>query len=439
MTQSVAFQHKWHAIHTLQAQVPARSPVFRQNTLIPLSFVAVDNDKADKDGKVDTDATMVTLSLNGDYATVVEASNPAQPYQFNVQLGANGTTTVTGDDANLSALSVYSHVAKVNQFVRRFLTAAQASILNRPINVVVDIRDSCNAFFQPNNFSINFFLAGNNCENTALIADVVYHEWGHALDFVTGTRLGIADSAFSEGIGDILSSLLTFSNNMAPGFIRNNQQGIRNLDNNVTQPPLNNDERLPHNQGRIIGGSFWGLQQNLMAVMGQEAGNDYTAKLLLEHLLTTDFYVDSYQALLRLDNVSDDPSRRSPNYCKINRAFSRHNLTAPENCTDLDPGLMVRIVEDDGSGTLQLAASSFGASKIVVCEGNSDNCQNGDTGYMQFSESQSESNKLIFQASAKVNIQAGRTFSVYSFNAREEIVGKKTLRFDVETEEQDLN
>ena len=51
---------------------------------------------------------------------------------------------------------------------------------------------------------LSIFYSGNDrCANTGLIADVIYHEWGHGLDANTG---GIHDGAFSEGLGTLCLS-----------------------------------------------------------------------------------------------------------------------------------------------------------------------------------------------------------------------------------------
>ncbi|MFI5263920.1 MAG: hypothetical protein ACHQM6_05340, partial [Candidatus Kapaibacterium sp.] len=47
------------------------------------------------------------------------------------------------------------------------------------MKVNVNIGSTCNAFYTPDDTSINFFSAGGGCSNTGQIADVVFHEYGH--------------------------------------------------------------------------------------------------------------------------------------------------------------------------------------------------------------------------------------------------------------------
>ena len=61
--------------------------------------------------------------------------------------------------------------------------------------------------------------AGSGCNNTGRIADVNFHEWGHAFHYY-GLESGDFDGAVSEGIGDVVSALNTGDSIIAPNFLR---------------------------------------------------------------------------------------------------------------------------------------------------------------------------------------------------------------------------
>ena len=66
------------------------------------------------------------------------------------------------------------------------------------ITANVNIAQACNAFFDGH--AINFFHASPECQNTGLVQDVVFHEFGHsvhAAEIIEG--VGAFDSAMSEG------------------------------------------------------------------------------------------------------------------------------------------------------------------------------------------------------------------------------------------------
>ena len=47
-----------------------------------------------------------------------------------------------------------------------------------PVNI--DVAGECNAFYD--GASVNFYDLAAGCNPTSLIADVVYHEYGHAIN-----------------------------------------------------------------------------------------------------------------------------------------------------------------------------------------------------------------------------------------------------------------
>ena len=78
----------------------------------------------------------------------------------------------------------------------------------------VNIPQNCNAFFDGK--TINFFHSSMMCQNTGLLEDVIYHEFGHALHaFEIIEGVGSFDGAMSEGAADFLSASITGDPGMA--------------------------------------------------------------------------------------------------------------------------------------------------------------------------------------------------------------------------------
>lgn len=197
----------------------------------------------------------------------------------------------------------------------------------------VNMNDICNAFW--NGRSVNFFKAGERttssgkkigCANTGEIADVVYHEWGHGLHHNTG---GIRDRAFSEGIGDTVSQLITGSADVGPGFFSDGRP-VRNLDGEYMYPPKEN-EREVHKEGLIFGSAYFHLTQALVEKYGNEVGRATARQWFLKMLYTASQYTDTYEALLALDSEPSRADVRGSNYCLINQAYSRHGLAARDS------------------------------------------------------------------------------------------------------------
>jgi hypothetical protein len=196
----------------------------------------------------------------------------------------------------------------------------------------VNIGDICNAFW--NGRTVNFFQAGSKrlangktlgCSNTGENADVVYHEWGHGLHHNTG---GIRDRAFSEGIGDTVSQLITGSPDVGPGFFTDGRP-VRNLDGEYMYPPKAN-EREVHKEGLIFGSAYFHLTQDLIEKYGNEVGRATARQWFLKALYTASQYTDVYETLLALDSEPLNEDVRGPNYCIVNGAFARHGLASKD-------------------------------------------------------------------------------------------------------------
>jgi hypothetical protein len=225
-------------------------------------------------------------------------------------------------DKNMAQAMAYFHVNKVVNHAKKYIAPTW---FDRALTVNTNLSQTCNAFWDGS--SVNFYSSGNNCANTALSADVVYHEWGHGLDANTG---GISDSAFSEGYGDIVSMIFSNSPELGKGF-RANGNGIRDLDNDNTYP---RDQGEVHFEGLIIGGTFYHLYQALQTNHTPEEAFDLVSKYTFKMIYTARRYTDVYDAVLALDDDDGNLGNDTPNFCAINRAFTRHGLaTADSGCT----------------------------------------------------------------------------------------------------------
>ncbi len=450
-----------YAKHELLLNTYSRSYVFNDQKPRPFSFVGVTvngvTQEADIKGVIDTDATQVTINLTStqSHTGVVNLlTSPNQFYSFPATLMPGGKTTVALSNADPASLNTFLAVHEVVEYAKQFVpNAAQVPLIANGIQANVNMADQqgtfCNAFY--NGTSINFFRQGNGCANTALINDVVYHEWGHALDDDLGvvtTPNGITDGAFSEGIGDIIGGYMIKADAIGAGFNLNMADPpIRRLQNNRTHPPANQQEAAVHSAGQIIGGSFWDLRNNLIAVYGPNEGQRMASSLFFRHLTMTDRYVDSYQSVLRLDDNDNNPATRSPSYCAINKAFARHALTGGvtegDSCVDTDLGLRVRVDVDHGGGSLTLIASSFGADSIVACPGKVATCTDATPGFIEFTKSATNpltltgGTKQFYEAKGTVTVKDGIT--LFSRDATKKIVGFRSLGFKARDTSADLS
>ena len=278
---------------------------------------------------VDADASGI-LKLSGEPQATVQLNSARVKVVNNT--GRSASADVQGDaffdastNSTLAENTTYFHLLVAQSWARPVINPKWFST---QLVANVNIGDICNAFW--NGRTVNFFQAGSKrlangktlgCSNTGENADVVYHEWGHGLHHNTG---GIRDRAFSEGIGDTVSQLITGSADVGPGFFTDGRP-VRNLDGEYTYPPKPN-EREVHKEGLIFGSAYFHLTQALVEKYGNEVGRATARQWFLKTLYTASQYTDVYETLLALDSEPLNEDVRGPNYCIVNTAFARHGL-----------------------------------------------------------------------------------------------------------------
>lgn len=285
---------------------------------------------------IDADSSGV-LKLSGQQPATVQL-NSAQVKVLN-NAGSSAAVQIAGDaffdartNSTLAENTTYFHLLVAQSWARPVINPRWFS---SQLVANVNIGDICNAFW--NGRTVNFFQAGSKrlangktlgCSNTGENADVVYHEWGHGLHHNTG---GIRDRAFSEGIGDTVSQLITGSADVGPGFFTDGRP-VRNLDGEYQYPPKPN-EREVHKEGLIFGSAYFHLTQALVEKYGSEVGRATARQWFLKTLYTASQYTDVYESLLALDSEPLNEDVRGPNYCIVNKAFARHGLaTKDQTC-----------------------------------------------------------------------------------------------------------
>ena len=219
-------------------------------------------------------------------------------------------------DDRFEEAMVYSHVDYVQRKVQSLGFTGQAGIYNRPIPAHAHFFADCNAFYDPVDQGIHFGDSDlGQCNalgpppDTAEDADVIVHEYGHAIqqDQVPGWGFGKLSAVFQalsmgEGFGDLLPSTIfgdgcvgewaSFGADACGG-----EEGLRNLENGAAYSVgLNKVVNLPswcsnasdvHCSGLVWGGALWDIVQALPGGVTQ-ANRD----LVLQLVLDSHFYLD---------------------------------------------------------------------------------------------------------------------------------------------------
>ena len=207
--------------------------------------------------------------------------------------------------------------------------------LDNPMETNIDEAGSCNAFY--NGSSINFYAAGGGCNATGNIADVVYHEYGHAIN---GNRYngngwggGMSNGGLNEGFADIWALSLTISPILGIGFYDNDPTGfVRRYDQDRKVYPQDLVGEV-HADGEIIAGAFWDLYLNLgsMTQMLDLFKYVYDSGIDGPDGDEGSIYTDILLEVLYADDNDGDLSNGTPNDIDIIDAFNQHGITLLSN------------------------------------------------------------------------------------------------------------
>ncbi len=265
----------------------------------------------------------VIPGLAGAVVQIINEAGALATATLTAQPGVPVVWSMAGDelaDAQLSAY-VYGTIAK----------AAGARMnpglawLAQPLEIHVNIDDSCNAFSTGD--AIFFFRADQLCQNTARLADVVHHEFGHSFhqqSIIAGA--GAMDASTVEGLADFFAATITNDSGIGRGFFYTDD-AVRELD------PLGNERAYPrdlssisHVTGLIIGGALWDLRKQLIGKLGTPTGIAAAEKIFVGILQRAGDLTETYVAALTADDDDGNLGNGTPNSCVIESAFGRHGL-----------------------------------------------------------------------------------------------------------------
>jgi hypothetical protein len=290
----------------------------------------------------------VATSVVGDLVAIVNKASSGVLATAQLPLAAGGqvvwdTSATVEDDAQVQ---VYLNINTAKDFARELDPAMPK--LDAQITANVNIAQDCNAFFDGK--SVNFFRASMKCQNTGLIQDVVFHEYGHAVhsaEVIEG--VGEFDGAMSEGAADFFAAQITGDPRMGRGFFYTDKP-LRDLDPPTSENRWPQDIGEIHKTGIIFGGTFWDLRKALIAELGEAEGIAVTKKLYLGALRRSVNIPTSLIEVLAADDDDGDLTNGTPHECTIRNAYGRHGLrtatgtvAAPDHLEEPTPQVTVHV------------------------------------------------------------------------------------------------
>lgn len=300
----------------------------------------------------DTQQT-VTTTVTGDLVKIVSkhaVDAPAATGELSIAPGGNVVWDASADALADAQVNVFVATNVVKDYVERHLDPHMPK-LGEQMTANVNIGQECNAFFDGN--TINFFQSSMRCQNTGLLPDVVYHEFGHALhiaEIIEG--VGKFDGAMSEGAADFLAASITSDPGMGRGFFYSDQP-LRHIDPQDREHRWPEDVREIHYTGLIYAGALWDLRKDLIAAFGEEEAVAIVNKLYVGTLRrSTNIPTSLIEALVE-DDDDGDLANGTPHECFIRSAYGRHGIrtatggiVAPDVLADRALSTLVRIELD---------------------------------------------------------------------------------------------
>ncbi len=289
---------------------------------LPLAVVqgSSGTDVTDEAGEFTVSSGPLTTTLDGDYVSVRREDGPEGVLQ-----GAGPDLRWTSAVADQTEIDSYVFLHQVQEW--GLTVDPSVPMMTRRLVSRVNMNQTCNAYFDGS--SVNFFQAGNGCNNTGQIADVEYHEWGHGFHMYS-IRAGFFDGSLSEGAADTVSVFMTGDHYIAPTFFTRGEVGaIRDVQPDWVYPEdYRNNDAYVHYNGLIFGGAMWDLLGILQADEGMAQGQESTENIFAGLLRGgTDIPGTYYEALVA-DDDDGNLANGTPHACQITEAFGRHGIAS---------------------------------------------------------------------------------------------------------------
>ena len=297
--------------------VSGKGRVFDPNPVVSLNDTSL-NDKSTLPDKVYSDVVLRDLKsggfLDGPFVTTKTTRNRVKR--------TNHDFRFRRQDRAFKEVMVYFHIDRVQRYIQ---TLGFKNVLNHPIPVNIDGQRDDNSHYSPSDKDLTFGTGG---VDDAEDADIILHEYGHAIQDNQVPGFGASDEggAMGEGFGDFWAASFfsdakpkemkaTVGNWDATAYSGDEPPNLRRLDSNKKYPKDIAGE--VHDDGEIWSACLWELRNTL--------GRTTTERLVIAHhfLLSRDAgFEDGANALI----TADKNLNKGKNESAIREVFIRRGI-----------------------------------------------------------------------------------------------------------------
>jgi hypothetical protein len=269
-------------------------------------------------------AAPVALSaqLVGPYIDINRYDGPDATISLTVNPG--DSVNIKWDDSNShpAERDAFYHVNLVLSFLKKLDTSFVA--MNYRVPCVVNYPLTCNAQWRGNE-GMRFYNVGGGCVNSAQIPTVVYHEYGHGVNqrlYEQQRGSGMVNGSANEGTADILAALFVDDPVVGKGF-SGPGTNIRVLQNTNRYPQNVSGE--VHNDGLIIGGTFWDIRRTTSLSVARSLSHFAKYGTPDDPDLGT-CYGEWFVETLIADDDDGNLANGTPHMTQISNAFGAHGI-----------------------------------------------------------------------------------------------------------------
>jgi hypothetical protein len=282
---------------------------------------------SDADGKISLNNTgemTLAAELKGPYVEVRRGD--AENAKITKTITENENFSLLWDDNNSCAAErdIFYHINIAHDYIKSI--NPDFTGMDYPISLAVNVESG--AFNTEN--GLLFFHSGNvnsevTCENFARKAEIIYHEYGHAVNekiYYEAAYAILKNMAASEAMADVFAAFILDEHRVGLNLF-DPQTIIRDLKSHYRYPE--NVFIGPHHDGMVLSGAFWDLRE----LIGLEA-----ARKLSHYALwgTPDdpnvdvAFSELYVETLIADDDDDNLGNGTPHFNEITEAFNNHGI-----------------------------------------------------------------------------------------------------------------
>ncbi len=250
--------------------------------------------------------------------TVTEGIDAPGEYNF--------SWDVEGGDVSVAGINVFYHANLIRDWWEDM--DPDLNIIQEQFHIYPDQRGpqmETNAGFMPGDARLGFpnmimFGFGNNqMNNFGTIAEIIYHEYTHAVNVELLEQQQEGEiGAMHEGCSDYFAATVVNSPEMGAGiWVDRPDEAFRNLDNDLRFPE--DMEQDNHHNGLIISGALWDMREALGADIADPLAH-------YARYGSPRSFDDFLNEILLLDDDDGDLENGTPNWDEIVAAFQHHGI-----------------------------------------------------------------------------------------------------------------